>query len=112
MEAKAEIIFVLFYGNLTVKIRSAPYNKYYYDVDSWGLGAQGGTSLGVMYTAYDNWEAFFQNVTSYHVQGIADAGGILQVNWFISNGTPVGQYNGAMAGVGALEAGGSGKWKS
>ena len=66
----------------------------------------------MMYTAYDNWDAFFKNVTSYHVQGYSEGGGILQVNWFISNGTPVGQFNGAMVGAGGLEAGGPGKWKS
>jgi hypothetical protein len=64
-----------------------------------------------MYTAYDSWDAFFRNVTSAHAQGIAEAGGILQINWFIENGTPVGQFNGAAGGIGVVECGGSGKWQ-
>lgn len=112
LSARASIIFVAFYGKLTVDSLPAPYSNQRFEVDSWGLGATGGTSIGIMYTAYNNWDAFFANVTSYHVQGIADGGGILQVNWFIANGTPVGQFNGAMAGAGGLEAGGPGKWKS
>lgn len=111
LSAKSDIIFALFYGNLTVKVLADPYKNKYFDVDTWGLGATGGTAVGMMYTAYDNWDAFFNNVTSYHVQGIADGGGFLQINWFISNGTPVGQFNGAMAGAGGIEAGGAGRWK-
>lgn len=110
LSAKASIIFVAFYGKLSVDGLPSPYQRRKFEVDSWGLGATGGTSIGVMYTAYDNWDAFFRNVTSYHAQGIADGGGFLQVNWFIANGTPVGQFNGAMAGAGGLEAGGPGKW--
>lgn len=111
LSAKADIIFVAFYGNLTVKINTDPYKKKNGDVDVWGIGAAGGTAIGMMYTAYDNWDAFFNNVTSYHAQGLAEGGGVLQINWFISNGTPVGQFNGAMAGAGGLEAGGAWKWK-
>ena len=111
LAAKADIIFALFYGNLTVKITTDSYKNKNGDVDIWGIGAAGGTSIGMMYTAYDNWDAFFMNVTAYHVQGVAEGGGFLQVNWFISNGTPVGQFNGAMGGAGALEAGGAWKWK-
>jgi hypothetical protein len=110
LQARADIVFVVFYGNLTVKVQTAPYTKKYFDVDSWGLGAAGGTAFGGMYTGYDNWDSFFKNVTSYHVQGFADGGGLLQVTWFISNGTPVGQFNGGMVGAAGIEAGGSGKW--
>ena len=110
LSAKADIIFGAIYGKLTVSDLPSPYQKKVYKSDVWGVGATGGTSIGVMYTAYSDWSAFFKNVTSCHVQGIADGAGILQVNWFISNGTPVGQFNGAMAGAGGLEAGGSGKW--
>lgn len=111
LSAKADIIFVVFYGNLTVKVLADPYKHKYFDVDTWGLGATGGAAVGMMYTAYDNWDAFFKNVTSYHVQGLSDGGGFLQINWFIKNGTPVGQFNGGMAGAGGIEAGGAGRWK-
>jgi len=111
LSAKADIIFALFYGNLTVKVNTDPYSNKSGDVDIWGFGVAGGTAIGIMYTAYDNWDAFFNNVTAYHVQGIADGGGILQINWFISNGTPVGQFNAAFAGAGGLEAGGAWTWK-
>ena len=92
LSAKADIIFAVIYGNLTVKVNTDPYTNKNGDVDIWGIGAAGGTAIGMMYTAYDNWDAFFNNVTAYHVQGIAEGGGALQINWFISNGTPVGQF--------------------
>lgn len=82
-----------------------------YDATIWGGPAYFGSSVGFMYTAYDAWDAFFQNVTSVHVQGIVSGGGILQVNWFNSSGLPVGQFNGVAGGIGLLEAGGSGKWQ-
>jgi hypothetical protein len=85
--------------------------KCVYDQTAWGGPAYFGDSVGFMYTAYDSWAAFFANVTGFHVQGIAEGGGILQVNWFIANGTPVGQFNGVAGGIGAVEAGGSGGWQ-
>jgi hypothetical protein len=108
--AKADLTFILFYGKLTVKPTTNPYTEYCFDVDVWGAGGMAGSSIGFMYTAYDNWDAFFQNVTAYHVQGVSGAVGFLQVNWFNKSGTPVGQFNGGTLGGGALEAGGSGKW--
>lgn len=81
-----------------------------YDQTIWGGPAYFGDSIGFMYTAYDSWDAFFRYVTSVHCQGIAEAGGILQINWFNGNGVPVGQFNGAAGGIGLLEAGGSGGW--
>jgi len=111
LKARASILFIAFYGELSVNVQTSPYTKWKFEVDSWGLGAQGGDSLGMMYTAYDNWDAFFKNVTSYHIQGASTGGGFLQVNWFIKNGTPVGQFNGAQLGAGVIEAGGPGKWK-
>ena len=65
-----------------------------YDATIWGGPAYGGDAVGFMYTAYDSWDPFFQNVTGVHCQGIAEAGGVLQINWFLTNGTPVGQFNG------------------
>jgi hypothetical protein len=82
-----------------------------YDITIWGGPAYIGGAVGFMYTAYNSWDAFFRNVTSAHVQGIDVGGGILQVNWFIENGTPVGQFNGVAGGVGLVEGGGSGKWQ-
>ncbi|AHH95250.1 hypothetical protein GCM10010174_57620 [Kutzneria viridogrisea] len=93
------------------KVRCEPDGQpWVYDTTIWGGPAYFGDAIGLMYTAYDSWNAFFQNVTSVHVQGVASGGGILQINWFNQSGTPVGQFNGAAAGVGALQAGGSGKW--
>lgn len=109
--AKASLIFAGIYGNVTVEPTSGGYENWKFDESFWGVGAVGGSSIGFMYTAYDNWNSFFKNVTSFHVQSFASGGGILQVNFFISNGTPVGQFNGAMAGAGAVEGGASGKWK-
>ena len=83
-----------------------------YDTSIWGGPAFFGSGIGFMYTAYDNWDAFFRSVTSVHTQGIISGGGILQINWFNAGGTPVGQFNGVVGGIGALEAGGSGTWQS
>jgi len=112
LSAKASLIFAVIYGKLTVDGLPDPYAKWHFNADIWGIGATGGTAIGIMYTAYDSWAAFFASVTAYHVQGIASGGGILQVNWFNKSGVPVGQFNGAMAGAGGLEAGGPGTWKS
>lgn len=109
--AKVDLTFILFYGQLTVKPTTDPYREYCYEVDVWGAGASAGSSIGFMYTAYSDWDAFFRNVTAFHVQSVSYGGGFLQVNWFNKDGTPVGQYNGGILGAGGLEAGGAGKWK-
>lgn len=82
-----------------------------YDTTIWGGPAYFGSAVGFMYTAYETWDAFFRNVTGVHTQGIISGGGILQVNWFNGDGTPVGQFNGVAGGIGLLEAGGSGEWQ-
>ncbi len=82
-----------------------------YDNTIWGGPAYSGNGVGFMYTAYNTWEAFFNNVTGCHAQGIATAGGVLQINWFNASGLPVGQFNGAVGGIGVFEAGGEGKWQ-
>lgn len=106
--ATASLTFFAFYGVLKCEPRDKPW---IYDVDVWGAGLAGIGSVGFMYTAYESWDAFFSETTAFHVQGITDAGGILQINWFNSSGVPVGQYNGGAAGVSLFEAGGRGKWK-
>jgi len=108
ISATASLTFALFYGVVKCEPRGKPY---VYDEDVWGVGAAAISSIGLMYTAYDSWDAFFANTTAFHVQGIAEAGGIYQINWFNKSGTPIGQFNGAAGGIGVFEAGGSGKWK-
>lgn len=82
-----------------------------FDGEHWGLGLAGFSATGVIYTAYNNWDDFYQNATGYHVQCAGVAGGIVQVNWFNNSGVPVGQFNGIAGGVGAMEVGGKGSWK-
>lgn len=96
------------WGKLTCDPDGQPWK---YDITVWGGPAYIGGAVGFMYTAYESWDAFFRNVTSAHVQAIDVGGGILQINWFIENGTPVGQFNGAAGGIGLVEGGGSGKWE-
>ena len=108
ISAKASIIFAAIYGNVTCEPKDKPWKG---DESIWGIGATGGSSIGFMYTAYESWDAFFEFTTAFHVQGIASGGGMLQINWFNKDGVPVGQFNGAMAGAGGLEGGGSWKWK-
>ncbi len=106
--ATASLTFALFYGVTKCEPRDQPW---IFDVDTWGIGGAAISSVGFMYTAYENWDAFFRNTTAYHVQGIAEGGGIFQINWFNSSGTPIGQFNGAAGGISVFEAGGGGKWK-
>jgi hypothetical protein len=98
---------IAIWGTVDCKPQSQPWK---YNTEIWGGPAYFGTAVGVMLTAYDTWDAFFRNVTSVHTQGIAEGGGILQINWMNSSGVPCGQFNGAAGGIGLLEAGGSGRW--
>jgi hypothetical protein len=97
------------YGRIELQPTST-YNNWAFNHNFWGVGVVGATSGGLMYTAYSDWLSFFQNVAGFHVQGISEGGGVLQVNFFLSNGTPIGQFNGVMVGVGGLEGGNSGTW--
>jgi hypothetical protein len=97
-------------GTLKVGKLGDPWSSWNYDSTIWGGPGCVGTAPGFMYTAYSSWDGFFRNVTSCHVQGISAGGGLLQINWFIANGTPVGQFNGVLGGIAAFEAGGAGKW--
>lgn len=108
ISATASVTFFAIYGVLKCEPRGQSYK---FDSDFWGAGATAVSSVGLMYTAYETWEAFFKNTTAFHVQGIASGGGILQVNWFNKSAVPIGQFNGAAGGLGVLEAGGAGKWK-
>jgi hypothetical protein len=84
---------------------------YYFEEGGWGLGLGIVTTGGILYTAYETWDAFWQETAGYHAQGISEGGGILQFNFFNSSGVPVGQFNGVAGGIGAFEFGGTGKWK-
>jgi len=82
-----------------------------YDASFWGPGLAGFGSTGFMYTAYNSWDAFFNETKGHHVQSAGVAGGIVQATWFNGDGIPIGQYNGIAGGAGLVEAGGSGRWK-
>lgn len=106
--AKASVIFAGIYGNVSCDPTSMPWNG---SESIWGLGAKGGSAIGVIYTVYHSWDDFFRYTTGFHVQGIAKKGGILQINWFEGKGDLIGQYNGALAGLGGLQGGGHWRWK-
>ena len=106
--ATASLTFVLFYGVVKCEPNEKPY---IFEHDVWGVGGAAVSSDGFMYTAYQNWDAFFRQTTAFHVQGIAEGGGILQITWFNKDGLPIGQYNGIAKGIGVFEAGGAGTWK-
>ncbi len=107
-EAIGETYTVVLYGY--VKCTPTHLN-YYFEANHWGIGLAGVKGYGFMYTAYDSWDGLFSETKGYHAQGIASAGGILQINWFNGSGVPVGQFNAAAAGIGAFEVGGEGRWK-
>ena len=84
---------------------------YFFDEGAWGLGLGIVSTGGILYTAYESWDAFWRETAGYHAQGIAEGGGILQFNFFNSSAVPVGQFNGVAGGIGAFEFGGKGKWQ-
>lgn len=105
--ATASLTFLI-YGVVKCEPRDKPWM---FDENVWGAGASAISSVGFMYTAYENWDAFFTLTTGFHVQGIAYEGGIFQINWFNKSGVPIGQFNGAAGGIALFEAGGKGTWK-
>jgi hypothetical protein len=109
VSAKVNVAVAFVYGTVDCTIDSLRKN---FHAEFWGLGLAGFASTGIMYTAYDSWEAFFANSHGYHAQGGGAAAGVVQVTWFNGNGTPVGQYNGVAGGVGAFEVGGKGSWSN
>ena len=108
--AKGSVVMGLIYGNVTCNPTEDPYKVWSFDESIWGLGAAGGSAIGFLYTAYTAWDPFFKRTTGFYVQGAGEGGGILQIN-FLEGATPIGQFNGAMAGAGALEGGANGRWK-
>lgn len=108
VSAKVNVTSAFLYGTVECHVSSEGKR---FDGKHWGIGLAGFASTGFLYTAYNNWSAFFSEANSYHVQCAGAAGGIVQVNWFNKNGVPVGQYNGIAGGAGAMEVGGSGHWK-
>lgn len=109
ISASANLIFAGVYGTITVTPLSE-FKNWIFDNTFWGIGAVGGASIGFIYTAYENFEDLFTETVAFHVQSFADGGGILQVNFFNSDALPIGQYNGALAGAGAVEGAAKGKW--
>jgi hypothetical protein len=107
--ATATLGFAGIMGHITVKPISVHANCKF-DHDFWGVGVIIGKSIGFMYTAYTNWDAFFRNITSFIVVGGAEEGGVLQVTFLRSDALPMGQFNGIMEGLGILGGGGAGTW--
>lgn len=112
IEASANMVSAVIWSKITCEPKGLPW---IFDEQAWGLGVGGGSCAGIMYHAYEDqasgWDYFFEDATAYHAQGIASVGGIFQITWFRSDGAPIGQFNGAMAGAGAFEMGNSCKWR-
>lgn len=106
--ATGSAYFGLIFGVVKCEPGSEPYT---FEEKAWGIGASAGSGAGLIYTAYESWDAFWQNTAGYHAQGIAEGGGILQINFFNSSAVPIGQYNGVAGGVGVFECGGKGSWQ-
>lgn len=107
MKATGSLYFALLYGIISCKPFHSPYC---FEESSWGIGATAMSSGGILYTAYENWDDFWKLTTAYHAQGIAEAGGIFQINFFNNKAQPIGQFDGVAGGIGVFECGGSGKW--
>lgn len=111
LQADASLVSALIWSKVNCYPSDIPWK---FEEQAWGPGIGGGSSIGFMYNTYEgpnSWDAFFKNTVAYHAQGIADMGGIFQINWFSANGIPTGQFNGVLAGAGVFEIGGSGHWK-
>ncbi len=110
-QAQANLFQVAIWGGVKCTPDNLPY---VFEAHHWGIGFAEMTSVGFMYNAYDgpdSWKYFFEKTAGYHAQGVADFGGILQINWFTKGGLPIGQFNSAAAGCGIFEVGGEGYWK-
>lgn len=111
VQADASLVSAVIWSTISCKPKNLPW---VFDESAWGPGIGGGSCTGFLYHAYSDpgdWDSFFRDAAAYHAQGIAATGGIFQINWFNSNGVPIGQFNGAMAGAGVFEIGNSCKWK-
>lgn len=106
--AKVNVTAAFIYGTVSCEIDSQHKR---FDGTHWGIGLAGFAATGIIYTAYNDWQTFFNNATAYHIQSAGVAGGVVQVNWFNGSGIPVGQFDGIAGGAGAMEVGGSGSWK-
>ncbi|MFD3157350.1 hypothetical protein ACFIJ5_10885 [Haloimpatiens sp. FM7330] len=110
LEAEASLVSALVWSKVKCYPKDQPWK---FEASAWGPGVGGGSCIGFMYTAYTGsnaWDTFFKNVKAYHAQGIAATAGGFQITWFSSKGTPIGQFNGVLAGAGVFEIGGSGHW--
>ena len=105
--ATGSLYFIAIYGVISCKPSHEPY---YFEESSWGIGATAMSAGGVLYTAYERWDDFWNLTTAYHAQGIAEAGGIFQINFFNNKAVPIGQFDAVAGGIGVFECGGSGKW--
>lgn len=106
--AKLNVTAAFVYGTIECEINS---QRKRFKGTHWGIGLAGFAATGNIYTAYGDWNSFFNNAKAYHVQSAGVAGGFVQVTWFNNDALPVGQFNGVAGGAGAMEVGGSGFWK-
>jgi hypothetical protein len=106
--ATGSAYFGLTFGVVKCTPASQPYP---FEEKAWGIGATAGSGAGLVYTAYGSWDALFSEHRGYHAQGIADGGGILQINFFNSSAIPIGQYNGVTGGIDVFECGGKDTWQ-
>ena len=108
--AEATLGVIGIFGGIGCKPEKSENQPWKFDATVWGLGGAVFKGIGFIYTAYTSWEAFFERTAGFHAQGVADMGGIFQINWFNKGGVPVGQFNSISGGLGAFQVGGQGKW--
>lgn len=83
-----------------------------FEAYTWGVGGSIFTSGGVLFTAYDSWDDFYNETHFYHAQGGSYIGGIFQITFMDKGHNLIGQYNSVCGGYSLFETGGGGKWKS
>lgn len=87
-------------------------DKKLFEAYTWGIGGSIFTSGGVLFTAYDSWDDFYNETHFYHAQGGSYIGGIFQITFMDQHHNLIGQYNSVGGGYSLFEVGGGGRWKS
>jgi hypothetical protein len=110
LDVTGSLTMYLIYGELKLTVNTDPYKKCKFEHTFWGGGGGHGEARGFMYTVYTEWDPFFRDVTSFHVQAATAPVGIFQVNFFRKDALPIGQFNAGAVGGLIVEGGNAGTW--
>lgn len=107
--ATGQVYVAGFFGIVKCTVDS---DKKLFEAYTWGIGGSIFTSGGVLFTAYNSWDDFYNETRFYHAQGGSYIGGIFQITFMDKDHNLIGQYNSIGGGYSLFETGGGGRWKS